>query len=131
MNATRTVRRDRIERLPAFSAVLYLAMVRANSQYWTLNDDEWFGLELLGVRADAVGIVTLHPRDVVRFLGVNPDRVADRREPRAVVAGFAAARASSVRGGWVDFRRLRGGAYRYRLALPRGEPRELLERKHE
>ena len=40
MNATRMVRRQRIERVPAFSAVLYLAMVQANSNRWRLDDDE-------------------------------------------------------------------------------------------
>jgi hypothetical protein len=54
MNATR-VRRERIERVPAWSASAYLRLARVNSSWTRLDDDERFVLEGLAVRANDAG----------------------------------------------------------------------------
>lgn len=92
----------------------YLALSRVNCGWRRLGDDEKFVLEVLAVRANDAGSVTLRP---CACLGLFTD---ERNATKT--ASFLRALGSLVRRGWLTVQR-RGAFATYRLVLPRGVPR--------
>jgi hypothetical protein len=121
MHATTMIRRERIERIPAWSASGYLALARVNCGWTRLKDNQRFVLEVLAVRANDAGTVTFRPRDCLGLY------TTERNATKTAL--FLRALRDLVRGGWLTVRR-RGAFSTCRLMLPRGQPRERMERKH-
>ena len=104
---TRAVRRERLERVPPWSACAYLRLAAVNRGYGRLSDDARYAVRLFAVRADEGGRIRFRPSrlpcDARRWIG------------------------ELVRAGWLRVLSTRGGLRVVRLTLPRGEPRERLE----